>query len=308
MEKLLQLNDYKKQYGFHLLCKYKKKQTFIFIIHLISLFSSRYERIKFELSIPPSARQFLQAHSVAYPAKLLPGYPMPEPSPVDKDNWPFFIPNQPQPSITPVVLVPQQSAPASVNSYEVNNLIMASQQRPQSLMTSDELNRRVDQQIKQHWFLLGERQAPPSPPPLTTIPPVPPHHHHHHHHNHDSHSTSSSPNASTFKKKNVYFNDTSSIRRYSVDDLDINRETNPLKSCLKSSKDEQQYSSTDIIHHAHTQTNLTNQKTRPKSAVVSTDIYRPSSTPAPIEQWHSRQLKSAPGKKNNFFFSSSIFH
>ena len=33
---------------------------------------------------------------------------------------------------------------------------MASQQQPQSLMTSDELNRRVDQQIKQHCFLLGE--------------------------------------------------------------------------------------------------------------------------------------------------------
>ncbi|CAF4485325.1 unnamed protein product, partial [Rotaria magnacalcarata] len=69
----------------------------------------------------------------------------------------FFIPTQQQPTIAPVVLVPQQSAPVSVNSYEVNNLIMSSQQKPQSLMTSNELNRKVDQQIQQHWFLLGER-------------------------------------------------------------------------------------------------------------------------------------------------------
>ncbi|CAF1143769.1 unnamed protein product [Rotaria sp. Silwood1] len=259
-----------------------------------------YERIKFELAIPPSARQFLQTHSVAYPTVLLPGYPMPAPISVASDNWPFFIPNQQQQqqTISPVVLAPQQNAPATVNSYEVNNLIMSSQQKPQSLMTSDELNRKVDQQIQQHWFLLGERQ--PSAPlisspstSLTTIPPHHPHHHHHHHYQH-SHSANSSPNSSEVRKKNVCFNDTSTIRRYSVDDLDITRESVPLKSCLKSSiKDDKQISN-DIIHNIQTQTIPTSQKPRPTSAVISHDPYRASSVPVSVEHWHTRQLKSAP--------------
>jgi hypothetical protein len=223
---------------------------------------------------------------------------MPEPPPANSDNWPFFISNQqPQPTITPVVLVPHQTAPASVDSYEVNNLIMSSQQKPQSLMTSDELNRKVDQQIKQHWFLLGERQPSPSPIPSSSISftSIPPHHHHHHH----SHSTSSSPNSSTIKKKNVCFNDTSSIRRYSVDDLDINRGSTPLKSCLKSSitiSNDGRYSPTDVGHSVQTQTIHTSQRARPKSAVVTNDAYQSSSVPIPIEHWHTRQLKSAPGK------------
>jgi hypothetical protein len=260
---------------------------------LVLFLSDRYERIKFELTLPPSARQFLQKHSVAYPAKLLPGYPMPELPPATSDNWPFFISNQqPQPTITPVVLVPHQRAPASVDSYEVNNLIMSSQQKPQSLMTSDELNRKVDQQIKQHWFLLGERQPSASPIP-------PPHPHHHHHNHHHSHSTSSSPNSSTIKKKNVCFDDTSALRRYSVDDLDMNRGSTPLKSCLKSSitiSNDGRHSPTDVSHHIQTQTNHTSQRTRPKSAVVTSDAYQSSSLPIPIEHWRNRQLKSAPGK------------
>jgi len=215
------------------------------------------------------------------------------------NNWPFFIPNQqPQQTISPVVLVPHQTAPASVNSYEVNNLIMSSQQKPQSLMTSDELNRKVDQQIKQHWFLLDERQPSASPPPSHSHP------YHHHHHHHHSHSTSSSPNASAIKKKNVCFTDTSTIRRYSVDDLDLHREPTSLKSCLKSSitttNDERQ-SPIDINHHVHTQTTSSNQKSRPKSAVVSSDIYRSSVESAPIEHWHTRQLKSAPSKLRSKF-------
>lgn len=202
----------------------------------------RYERIKFELAIPPTARQFLQAHSVAYPAKLLPGYPMPTPPPaVSSDTWPFFCPNPQQQNLSSMVLIPNQTAPATVDSYQVNNLIMASQQQPQSLMTSDELNRRVDQQIKQHCFLLDE------------------------------------PTNSSMKKKNVCFNDTSFVRRYSVDDLEVDRPTTPLKSCLKPTKD-------DI------------QKTRPQSAVITHDIYRSSTVPLPIEHWRARQLKSAPCK------------
>ncbi len=232
---------------------------------------------------------------------------MPAPLPMTSDNWPFFIPNQQQQqTISPVVLVPHQTAPASVNSYDVNNLIMSSQQKPQSLMTSDELNRKVDQQIKQHWFLLGDRQPPasPPPPPSTSFMTISPSHHHHHHHH--SHSTNSSPNASAIKKKNVCFDDSSTLRRHSVDDLDIHREATPLKSCLKSSitttKDDERRSPIDINHHVQTQTLPTNQKTRPKSAVVSSDIYRSSSVPPPIEQWHTRQLKSAPSKQNNQTF------
>jgi hypothetical protein len=213
------------------------------------------------------------------------------------NNWPFFIPNQQQQTISPVVLVPHQTAPASVNSYDVNNLIMSSQQQPQSLMTSDELNRKVDQQIKQHWFLLGDRQPPPSPPPAPSTHSHPDHHHHYHHHH--SHSTNSSPSASAIKKKNVCFTDTSTIRRYSVDDLDLNRQSPPLKSCLKSSitttNDEKQ-SPIDITHHVHTQTVPTDQKTRPKSAVVSSNVYRTSVASTPLEHWHTRLLKSAPGK------------
>lgn len=264
--------------------------------------SFRYERIKFELTIPPTARQFLQTHSVAYPAKLLPGYPMPEPTPVASQNWPFFHANQqqPQPTVTPVVLVPQQTVSASVDSHQVNNLIMSSQQKPQSLMTSDELNRKVDQQIKQHWFLLGERPALSSPATSSSISFAsnPSLHHHHHH----SHSTSSSPSSSMIRRKNVSFDNSSSIRRYSVDDLDLNRQSpTPLKSCLKSSNgtlDDGRYSPINTMQHIQTQTNLTNERARPQSAVTTSDVYRPSSVPAPIEHWHQRQLKSAPGKIN----------
>ena len=244
---------------------------------------------------------------MAYPAKLLPGYPMPEPSPVASQNWPFFLANQqqPQPTVTPVVLVPQQTVSASVDSHEVNNLIMSSQQKPQSLMTSDELNRKVDQQIKQHWFLLGEQPALASPATSSSISftsnPSLHHHHHHPHHHHHSHSTSSSPNSSTIRRKNVSFDDSSSIRRYSVDDLDLNRQSpTPLKSCLKSSigiLDDDRQSPIDVTRHTQTQTNPTNERTRPPSAVAASDVYRPSSVPAPIEHWHQRQLKSAPPGK-----------
>jgi hypothetical protein len=292
------------------------KYLFNFFIILIQFFlSGRYERIKFELAIPSSARQFLQSHSVAYPAKLLPGYPMPETPLTASDNWPFFIPNQQQQTISPVVLVPRQTVPSSVNSYDVNNLIMSSQQKPESLITSDELNRKVDQQIKQHWFLLGERQPPPSPLPhrstsFTTLPPSHSHPHHPHPHPHHSHSTNSSPNASSIKKKNVYFDDTSTIRRYSVDDLDVHRQTTPLKSCLKSSittTDDERHSPIDVNHHVQTQTVPTSQKTRPKSAVVTSNLYRPSSVPAPIENWRTRQLKSVPGKiESNFYFQFQL--
>ncbi|CAF3516562.1 unnamed protein product [Rotaria sordida] len=260
-----------------------------------------YERIKFELTIPPSARQFLQTHSVAYPAILLPGYPMPAPIPVASDNGPFFIPNQQQQqTISPIVLAPQQRAPATVNSYEVNNLIMSSQQKPQSLMTSDELNRKVDQQIQQHWLLLGERKPSaslisPRSTSLTTIPSSHPHHPHHlHHHHQHSYSANSSPNPSEIRKKTVCFNDTTPNRQYSVDDLDITRQSIPLKSCLKSSIKDEKQTSYDIIHNVQTQTIPTNQKIRPTSAVTSNDAYRSSSIPGSVEHWHTRQLKSAP--------------
>ena len=242
------------------------------------------------MSLPPSARQYLQTHSVAYPARLLPGYPTPAPTPVPfaTNQWPFF-PSNPPPSIAPVVLVPQQNAPAAVNSFQVNNLIMSSQQQPQSLMTSDELNRKVDQQIKQNWFLLGERAPAPSPRP-------PPHPHHHHH----CHSANSSPVSTRPRKKSVCFDDTSSTRRYSVDDLDVSRSTTPLKSCLKSSsmsKDDRS-SPVHCTHHIPTQTVSNSSVARPQSAVSSSSnaIHRSSSVPNSVELWRGRQLKSAPGE------------
>ena len=237
------------------------------------------------------------------------------------NNWPFFAPNQQQ-TIAPVVLVPQQTTSTSVNSYDVNNLIMYSQQKAESLMTSDELHRKVDQQIKQHWFLLDERQPPPSSPRppstslLTTMPPshLPNHHHHdhgHHHHHQHSYSTNSSPNQSVTRKKNVCFNDTSTIRRYSVDDLDISRPSTSLKSCLKSSlsslltTNDEKNSSINVSHHVQTQTLPRSQKPRPHSAVVSSNVYRTSAVSQPIEHWHARQLKSAPGKKSYILFLDS---
>ncbi|CAF3421527.1 unnamed protein product [Rotaria socialis] len=278
--------------------------------------SALYERIKFELAIPSSARQFLQTHSAAYPAVLLPGYPMPTPIPMKSDNWPFFIPTQQQPTIAPVVLAPQQSVPATVNSYEVNNLIMSSQQKPQSLMTSNELNRKVDQQIQHHWFLLGERSPSASQisqhsTSLSTIPMAHSHPDHYPHHHHHSHSANSSPNSSEIRKKNVCFNDASTIRRYSVDDLVVSQESTTLKSCLKSSSSvttiqNERSPSTDIIHHSHTQTIPSSQKARPHSAAVLHDAYRPSSVSAPIEHWHTRQLKSAPIPSTSNGQSSTI--
>ncbi|CAF1445134.1 unnamed protein product [Adineta ricciae] len=258
-----------------------------------------YERIKLELTIPPTARQFLQSQSVAYPAKVLPGYPMPAPFPMTSNEWPFFVPNQSFHSISPCVLVPHQTVPASVKSEEVNNLVMISQQRPQSLMTSDELNRKVDDQIKQHWLLLGERA-----PPATSTPPLPPSrvhshsHHSHSHHQHHSHSTNSSPDPYSTRKKNVCFNETSSVRRYSVDDLDMTRAPTPLKSCLKSSTGkttpDEQRACASVIHHTHTQTIPTCHGPRPDSAASSHNVYRSPSVPTSIEHWHTRQLKSAP--------------
>ena len=229
------------------------------------------------------------------------------------DNGPYFIPNQQQPTVSPIVLVPHRTTSTSVNSNDVNNLIMSSQQKLQSLMTSDELNRKVDQQIQQHSLLLGEQQPSTSlnrsvsPPPMTV--PLPHSHsdsylrsHPHEYYHHCSHSINSSPNPSGIKKKNVCFKDVSTNRRYSVDDLDISRQSIPLKSCLKSStttiKDEKQLS-TDINHDVQTQTMPTNQNPRPKSAVVSNNAYQTSSVPASIELWHTRQLKSVPSKKKN---------
>ena len=224
---------------------------------------------------------------------------MPPPFPMTSNSWPFFIPNQQFQSISPVVLLPQQAVPTSVNSDEVNNLIMISQQRPQSLMTSDELNRRVDDQIKQHWFLLGDRQPPPTPRPVSAALP-PSHSQHQQHHHHHSHSTNSSPNPYSTRKKNVCFNDSSSVRRYSVDDLNMSRESPLLKSCLKSSTGSSiptdQRPPTDVFHHTHTQTAPTCHKPRPDSATMSSSICRSPSVPSSIEHWHNRQLKSAPGK------------
>lgn len=271
------------------------------------------------MSLPPSARQFLQTHSVAYPARLLPGYPTPAPAPMASNQWPFFVPN-PQPTIAPVVLVQQQTAPAAVNSHEVNNLIMSSPQKPQSLMTSDELNRKVDQQIKQHWFLLGERAPLPSPRPPTTsftsaLPPHPPSAHHHHHthhshphdhHHHHSHSTNSSPVSSRPRKKSVCFDDTSISRRHSVDDLDVSRQSTPLKSCLKSSsltKDDR-YSPVNSMQEIPTQTVSSSPLVRPTSAVSSSTVHRSTSVPNSIEHWRGRQLKSAPSNASYSSLSS----
>ena len=157
---------------------------------------------------------------------------------------PCFAPNQ-QHSVSPMMFMPQQTAPASVHSYDVNNLIMSSPLKPQGLMTSDELNRKVDQQIKRHWLLLDERSS--------TMPSR-------------CASASSSPNQFTAAKKNVSFDHLSTVRRYSVDDLDTYRDSSPLKSCLKTSGS------------FHTQT-------RPAP---------PTSVPISIEHWHGRQLKAAP--------------
>lgn len=239
---------------------------------------------------------------------------MPTPAPAASNQWPFFLPDPQRPS-APVVLVQHQTAPASVNSFEVNNLIMSSQQKPDSLMTSHELNRKVDQQIKQHWFLLGERTPPASPrpsPPTAFAPLPPPHpntHHHHHHphphqHQHQSHSTNSSPNPSNSRKKSVCFNDSSSLRRYSVDDLDISRQTTPLKSCLKSSVtlNDGRYSPIDMNRSVQTQATSMDTKPRPSSAVLSSHVHRSSSVPSSVEHWHARQLKSAPRKKHTCEF------
>jgi hypothetical protein len=75
-----------------------------------------------------------------------------------------------------------------------------------------------------------------------------------------------------------------------------------LKSCLKSSitttttTDDEKRPSIDLSHNVQTQTRPTSQNTRPASAVTASNVYRSPSVPISIEHWHTRQLKSAPGK------------
>lgn len=256
--------------------------------------------------MPSSARQYLQATSVAYPARVLPGYPTPTAVLTNTNSWPF-LGLGPQTNATSIVLAPQHIVSASVNSHDVNNLIMSSQKKPESLMTSDELNRRVDEQIRKHWSLLGEQSPPPAPSPsvqfVTSIPPpVPSHndHHHHHHHrhhaNHLSHSASPSPSLSSARKKSVCFNDTSITRRHSVDDLNVSRQPTPLKSCLKSASTSQFEYSTESLNPQikQTQTDIHHYPARPQSAALTHEVARSASAANSVEFWHNRQLKSAP--------------
>ncbi|CAF0905051.1 unnamed protein product [Didymodactylos carnosus] len=94
--------------------------------------SSLYERIKFELSIPPNARQLSEIHSVSYPSKLLSNYPV-QPSiiPLATNNLPLFVP--------------------SIKSYSTSLA-------PKRIIPKDELNQRVDLQIEKHRLLLNENQ------------------------------------------------------------------------------------------------------------------------------------------------------
>ena len=65
-----------------------------------------YERIKFEMNLPSTARKYLEEHNDDYPFNSLPGYPITNPTePLKSHNvvmprmvydiWPYFVPFYP---------------------------------------------------------------------------------------------------------------------------------------------------------------------------------------------------------------------
>ncbi|CAF0728052.1 unnamed protein product [Didymodactylos carnosus] len=260
-----------------------------------------YERIKFESSMPPSARQFLEIHSVSYPSKLLPGYPSKSSSiPLAYDTWPFFVP-----------LIKSYSKSVvnehSVNSHDLNSLV------PDRLMTKDELNRKVDQQIEKHRMLLDRNQQENKPilssaryqSNCCSHPPQ-------HSHSYSASPTFSSTTTSTkSKKKSVCFDENSiNGRKYSVDDMYIRSQSPSLKSCLKSSNSSSNIFN-DTEHRPHqiplsdlVQNSATQTSTIPKEHHNNNESKQPSNKfhetkpPVPIELWKPRTIKSAPNSSS----------
>jgi hypothetical protein len=229
--------------------------------------------------------------------RTLPGYPMPVQVAMPSQQGPFILADQQQ-GAAPIVLLAQQTVPAAVNSDAVNNLIMYSQQQPHTLMTSDELNHRVDQQIKQHWCLLADRTSTQTVASLPVVAPVCPSVQHHCHprlvH---SHSACASPDTLNRRKRNVCFNDTIQIRNYSSDDMSLSPQSLPAKSCLRSSSMTRDERPSSIDWTCHTSISDSSDA-RTNSACTA--VHQTPSALNTVEHWHRRQLKSAPGIARSF--------
>ncbi len=149
-----------------------------------------YEKIKFELNLPSTARQYLDESN-------LPGYPetvtynhkmihatiesvvMPR---LIYDIWPYYVPHCP---LYSNVIFPYQNRTTKINSLDMNSLIQNSLPQTNlpvyhrqikskepvvdaqavnqsiigSLLTPNELNRRINQQIDQHRSLLNNHDS-----------------------------------------------------------------------------------------------------------------------------------------------------
>jgi hypothetical protein len=142
-----------------------------------------YERIKFELNLPSTARKYLEEANEDYPYKSLTGYPnlslnsvriesvvMPQ---LIYDTWPYFVPYYPlyknilYPASTLLNVAPIQSLlsstyqpvygrqirskPPAVNSDAMNNSVIG------STLTTEELDAKIRQQVNEHKHLLENR-------------------------------------------------------------------------------------------------------------------------------------------------------
>jgi len=147
-----------------------------------------YERIKFEMNLPSTARKYLEEHTDDYPLNSLPGYPTTNPAVADSlkssnvvmprmvyDIWPYFVPfyplysnilysaintvqtsnsgtsllpNHGAVSMTPTYFRSMRTNPASVDADLMNKSVVG------TLLTPDELDVKIRKQIHNNRHLI----------------------------------------------------------------------------------------------------------------------------------------------------------
>jgi hypothetical protein len=155
-----------------------------------------YERVRFEFNLPSTARQYLEETAENYPAKSLPGYPNFQPKGENAaalmprliyDIWPFYVPDYTLTSLvggTTNTRVSVQQQPATTTYHRQlklkhSNVDAESMNRSviDSMLTPDELDRKIREQIYNNRHLLEMRPASALGPATTTTTTV--HHVHH---------------------------------------------------------------------------------------------------------------------------------
>lgn len=120
-----------------------------------------FDRLKFELNLPSTARQYLENSNEDYPQKSLSGYPC-EPLIVKPviprfiyATWPFYVPYYPACSYQ--VTKPNQPRD---NGVQVNAKCIKDKTMLGSYeIKTDDLSRKIEEQIKIHEHLLNEIES-----------------------------------------------------------------------------------------------------------------------------------------------------